>query len=423
MADSYEPLITGLDIGSSAIKVLVAEQGQNGMLRHVASSIVESAGVQSGVIVNISAAARAIEHACYSVEERLGQHLPCVCVNVGGPQVYGVNARGGCSIVPTQREITQQDITRAITTTRHNLSLDRRYEVVYEIPRAYLVNGQIGMSDPRGMIGEELELEIHYTVAPSTLVQTLLKSLHLAHIMPAQIQPGALCSGEALAHTFDAALRQTASEDPCLGVLNIGAETSSVTLYVSGSVWMSQVVPVGGATITQAIARTLRIPYAVAEELKIRYGHAAPEKVDEFELVALPTSAGYNGWMPRRELANSVQQGVYSLAGALGSVFDEAREVMVKPDVVLLTGGCSELTGLEDTLSQALNIPLRRALQGGIVGLPPQVRQPAFVTAAGLILWQHHSSGEAPGANQYRQRTAAGGWLGSVKRAVAGILP
>src|SRR5271166_5722647 len=86
MADSRDHLITGLDIGSSSIKVLVAERTVDGRLRHVASSYAESAGVQSGVIVNIGEAARAIEHACYSVEERISQHLPCVCVNIGGPQ-------------------------------------------------------------------------------------------------------------------------------------------------------------------------------------------------------------------------------------------------------------------------------------------------------------------------------------------------
>ncbi|MGO8949572.1 MAG: cell division protein FtsA [Ktedonobacterales bacterium] len=422
--DHLNCLITGLDIGSSLIKVLVAEQSEDGSLRHVASSFAESAGVASGVIVNIGEAARAIEHACYEVEERLGQHLPCVCVNIGGPQVYGVNARGGYSIVPTRREISQQDITRVINATRHNLTLDRRYEVIYEIPRAYLVNDQIGTADPRGVIGDELEVEIHYTVAPAILIQSLLKSLHLAHIMPDQVLPGALISGEALAHTFDAALRHTANEAPSLGVLNIGAETTSVTLYVSGAVWMSQVAPVGGATITQAVARQLHLPYAAAEELKVRYGHCNPERVDEFELIALPASADYNGWMPRRELVSGIQQGVYSLANSLSQLLDEAREAMVKPEVALLTGGCAELAGLEIMLSQLLDIPLRRAHHGGILGLAPLARQPAFSTAAGLVLWKCHSSTEMVGVSQHRQRLSPpdSGWLGSVKRAVLGML-
>jgi cell division protein FtsA len=424
MADSSDYLITGLDIGSSLIKVLVAEQTEDGTLRHVASSYAESAGVQSGVVVNIGEVARAIGNACYSVEERLGRHLPCVCVNIGGPQVYGVNARGGCSIIPPRREISQQDITRAISSARHNLTLDRRYEVVYEIPRAYLVNGQIGMADPRGMIGEDLEVEIHYTVAPATLIQSLLRSLHLAHIMPAQIQPGALTSGEALAHTFGAALRQTSEEAPSLAVLNIGAETTSLTLYVGGAIWMSQVAPVGGSTITQAISRQLHLPFAVAEELKIRYGHCDPQRVDEFELIALPSSSGYNGWMPRRELVGSIQQGVYALAHTLAGLLDEARNVMVQPEVGLLTGGCTELCGLEAMLAQLLDIPLRRALHGGIAGLPPAARLPAFSTAAGLVLWKLHSSADGGGLSLHKSSLSTGSsWIGGIKRVVSGILP
>jgi cell division protein FtsA len=424
MADSSDYLITGLDIGSSLIKVLVAERAEDGTLRHVASSYAESAGVKSGVVVNIGEVARAIGNACYSVEERLGQRLPCVCVNIGGPQVYGVNARGGCSIIPAHREINQQDITRAIESARHNLTLDRRCEVVYEIPRAYLVNGQIGMSDPHGMIGEDLEVEIHYTVAPASLIQSLLRCLHLAHIVPAQVQPGALTSGEALSHTFGAALRQTSHEAPSLAVVNIGAETTSLTLYVGGAVWMSQVAPVGGATITQAISRQLHLPFAVAEELKIRHGHCDPQRVDEFELIALPASSGYTGWMPRRELVGSIQQGVYSLATTLGQLLEEARDVSVRPEVGLLTGGCTELCGLETMLAQLLDIPLRRALHGGITGLPPVARLPAFSTAAGLVLWKHHSSAEGGGLSLYKSRLSpASSWIGGIKRAVSGMLP
>ncbi len=425
MADSQDHLITGLDIGSSLIKVLVAECAEDGTLRYVASSYAESAGVQTGVVVNIGDAGRAIEQACYSVEERLGQRLPCVCVNIGGPQVYGVNARGGCSIIPTRREISQQDISRVINMARHNLSLDRRYDVLYEIPRAYLVNGQIGMSDPRGMIGEELEVEIHYAVAPAASIQSVLKSLHLAHIMPAQVQPGALTAGEALSHTFGEALREASNEAPSLAVLNIGADTTSLTLYVSGAVWMSHIAPVGGSTITQTIAKELHLPRAAAEELKVRHGHCDPQRVDEFELVALPSSTGIDGWMPRRELVTSIQHGVYSVADALGDVLDEAHAAMVKPEVGLLTGGCADLPGLETLLSQALGIPLRRALHGGIAGLPPVARHPAFATAAGLVLWKYRSTGGGAGPAQRKPRLSRGipGWMGGIKRAVSGVLP
>jgi cell division protein FtsA len=425
MADSRDHLITGLDIGSSLIKVLVVECAEDGTLRHVASSYAESAGVQTGVVVNIGDAARAIEQACYSIEERLGQHLPCVCVNIGGPQVYGVNARGGCSIIPTRREISQQDISRVIDMARHNLSLDRRYDVLYEIPRAYLVNGQIGMSDPLGMIGEELEVEIHYAVAPAASIQSLLKSMHLAHIAPAQVQPSALTAGEALSHTFGEALREVSNEAPSLAVLNVGADTTSLTLYVSGAVWMSHIAPVGGTTITQTVAKELHLPRAAAEELKVRHGHCDPERVDEFELVALPSSTGNEGWMPRRELVNSIQHGVYSVADALCEVLEEARAAMVTPEVGLLTGGCADLPGLETLLSQALDIPLRRALHGGIAGLPPVARHPAFSTAAGLVLWKYRSAGSGVGPAQRKPRLSRGisGWMGGIKRAVSGVLP
>ncbi len=391
MADSSEHLITGLDIGSSAIKVVVAEAMEDGALRHLASAYVESAGVQRGVIVNVGEAAQAIARACYEVEEQLGRRLPNVAVNLGGPQVYGLNTRGGCSIIPPNREINQQDVAQAIEAARRTLTLDRRYEVLYEFPRAYLVNRQIGMADPRGMAGEELDVEIHYAVGPGASIQNLLKSLRLAHLTPAQVIAGPLAAGEALAHTFGEALREASSRAAhrrSLAVLNIGADTTTIAIYVGGAVWMIRTVPVGGATITQAAAKQLQLPIAAAEELKVRAGHCDLQRVDEFALVPLPSTAEHTGYMPRRELARSIQQGVYTLADALCPPLDDARQATVEPEVALLTGGCADLPGLETLLTQALDIPVRRALHGGIAGLPSGARQPAFATAVGLVLWQ-----------------------------------
>ena len=188
---------------------------------------------------------------------------------------------------------------------------------------------------------------------------------------------------------------------------------------------MSHIVPVGGTTITKTIAKELHLPLAAAEEMKVRYGHCDLQRVDEFELIPLALAAGINGWMPRRELVSAVQHGVYEVADALSEVLDQAREAMVQPEVGLLTGGCADLPGLETLLSQSLDIPLRRALHGGISGLPPVARHPAFSTAAGLVLWKYHATGGALGTarqkSQLPQRFT--GWMGGIRRAVSGVLP
>lgn len=379
MGGSPESFIVGLDVGTTRVAAVAAERHADGGLTYLDGTSVDAAGVRNGIIVDIQEAAESIEAALCDLEDRCGRRLTSVCVGVGGPHVSGHNARGSSLILPVGREITHEDVSRAIAAAREALPIPENRDIIHEIPRAYLVDGQPGVRDPHGMLGAELEVEVHYTTGVSTTIANLLKCVRLARVTPAMLAAAPLAAGEAVRGAYE--------DVACLAVADIGAETTGLVVYADGAVWSSDVLPVGGASISKDIAAQLKIPVAAAEDVKRRYGQCSPHGIEEFELVDLPPSAGIDALLPRMELADIIRTRTYSLADALCPRLEEARKAGVEPDLLVLTGGGAELPGLDELLMVALEVPVRRGTPASERNMPSWLERPELTTAAGLALW------------------------------------
>lgn len=418
MSHAPEHYIAGLDVGSSTIALLLAERDEEGGgLRYVAGARVASVGVQNGVIVNVGEATAAIERAASEVEDRIGGHLPPACVGVGGRHLGGQNLRGHLEITPLGREIVPDDVARAIVAAREGLHVGENREVLHEIPRAYMVDGQAGVHDPHGLAGYALDVEVHYATAAATALHNLLKCVRQAGIDPDLAVAAPLAIGEAV-HAGQRAARN-------LAVVDIGADTANLAIYVNGTVWMTDVLLTAGAAITHAISAQLKIPTAVAEELKLRHGQCYPRAVGEFDLVEMPESAGVEAVIPHAELVRIIQERAYGLADELAERLEDARHAGVEPEELLLTGGGAALPGLEELLRTALELPVYHAATAGIADLPdaPGERDGSgwgWATAAGLAIWYARYAGPGRRAGgRKRQRALAGSW----KRLLGVVMP
>lgn len=393
MAATPDTLIAGVDIGSSKVAAIAVECDEDGSVRYVGGAFRPSAGVRNGIVVDIAEAAACVRDAIYELEERCGRRITSACIVVSGPHVHGHIARG--TITPMGGEITPQDIAQAIALARQSLTVRQNSEIIHEIPRAYKVDGQPGVHDPQGMAGYELEVEVHYATGLSTTISNLMKCVSEAQIKPTMLVAAPLAAGEAG--------RMADERAECLAVIDIGAETSDVVIYADGSVAWSAVLAGGGADITREIVTQLKLPWVAAEELKQRYGQCDARQVEEYELVELPPSAGPDGFLPRAELTRVIAQRAEQQARAIESHFADLREQGLIPESLILTGGGSELAGLDVLLMRALEIPVRRTAPLGIDGLPPALRRPAFATVTGLALWYARYAPLAEGAAPNRR--------------------
>ena len=161
-------LCAGLDVGATKAALIVAARQPDGGLRYVEAATVEAHGLRDGAVVDLGGVSEAVERVVTIVEERLGRRLPPVGLAASGRHVRSQNLRGEIAIAPLGREIAAEDITRAIGAARAGLRLSEHRELLHEIPRAYMVDDLAGVQDPRGMAGDELEVEVHYVSGSAT---------------------------------------------------------------------------------------------------------------------------------------------------------------------------------------------------------------------------------------------------------------
>ncbi len=379
MGVAQDMTIVALDIGTSKITLLVVKRDADGSLSYIAGLPMPVRGVRNGVVVNISDVTAAIQTALYEVEEQYGRRITGACVSVSGPHLQSLNARSAGTITPVGREITHEDLSRAIIAARSSLHTGSNRDIIHEIPRAYTVDGQPGVHDPRGMVGYQLEVEVHYATGISTTIANLVKCLQQAGVDSKMLVAAPLAVGEAARAAFE--------HVDSLAVVDIGAETTNLAIYADGFIWSSEVLPLGGADITREVAMRLKLPQYAAEDVKVRYGHANPEQVGEFDLVDMPPSSGFDALLPRAEVARIIRERASAIAEELSSRLREARGVGIHPEVLVLAGGSAELPGLDDVLMSTLEIPTRRWARSGIYNLPAPLERPAYATAVGLVHW------------------------------------
>lgn len=412
MAVTVEPMIVGLDIGSTKVAALVVAMDSDGVLRYVEASHPDPGGsIRAGAVTSIPEATAAITRAVYEVEEKIGRRITSACVAVGGRHLASQNIRGTVAITPRGRDIAHEDVRRALLAAKGELELGDNRSVLHEIPRAYMVDGQIGVQDPHGMAGFELEVEVHCVTGAATTLQNIIKCVRQANVQPALVVAAPLAAGESV--------RDAYGDAHALAVLDIGLETSKLTVYVSGAVWLSEVLPMGGLYFTQGVGQWLHLSPTPAEELKLRHGHVDPARVPEGELVDLPPSAGIDAVAPLSEIVGALRERAEGFANDLHRRLQGMRRSGVDPEALILVGGGANLPGLGDYLMRALDVPTYVGTSSGIRGLPALLESPDYATVVGLVKYFAHFG---PGQDAVTMKGRRG-VFGGLRSAMRVVLP
>ena len=171
---------TGLDIGTSSVKVLVAEYTDNEM-NVIGVSSVKSAGVKDGIIVNIDVAAGAIKKALEQAEERSGIRIDRVNVGLPANLLQIEPTQGMIPVTTDSQEITDSDVENVVKSALTK-SMTPEREVISFIPEEFVVDGFQGIKDPRGMMGIRLEMRGMLYTGPRTILHNLRKTVERAGV-------------------------------------------------------------------------------------------------------------------------------------------------------------------------------------------------------------------------------------------------
>jgi cell division protein FtsA len=380
---SRERYLVGLDVGTSKVAAIVGEARDDGSLEIIGVGVADSRGIRRGVVVNLDAAVESIKKALEEAELTAGIEIESVHLGLSGAHMNGLNSRGVVAVAGKTREITREDVRRAIDAAKA-VTLPSGREIIHVLPQDFVVDEQDGIGAPVGMTGSRLEVNVHIVNGSASSTQNLVACVNRAGVTVLDTTLGQLAAAEAVL-TKD-------EKDLGVALVDVGGGTTDIAIFERGSVWHTGVVAVGGDHFTNDIAVGLRTPVPDGERIKRRCGCALSTMVADDETMEVASVGGRKPRvMPRRVLSEILQPRAEEIFHLL---WDEIRNAGCDRSLnsgLVLTGGGAMLDGMAEIAEQIFDLPIRRGYPMGVGGLIDHVSSPEFATAVGLVMYAHRN--------------------------------
>ena len=377
--------ITGLDIGTTKIGVVIGEVDPDEEVRIVAVSTAPSDGLRRGVVVNLDKTVRSIERAVSEAERMAGIQVDAVYAGIAGDHIRSINGRGVVAVAGPNNEITEDDVRRVIDAAKAvALPIDR--EIIHILPQEFIVDEQRGIRDPVGMAGVRLEAEVHIVTGAVTSAQNIYRSIERAGLKVKDLVLEPLASSYAV----------LTEDEKELGValIDLGGGTTDIAMFFQGSIRHTGVVALGGRNVTNDIAIGLRTPLDQAESIKIQHGSAVHRPEDDKQVVEVP---GIGGRAPRRVskalLVDIIQPRMEEILTLAHEEIKRSEFAHLMNGGVVLTGGGSLLDGTLELAEEVFGTQVRLGVPRALTGLTAEAKSPVHATGVGLVLYGMQQDG------------------------------
>lgn len=374
-------IVVGVDIGTSKIVSLIArvdEENVNVLGVHE----VPSAGMRKGQIVDIEQVVLAINSSLEGAERMAGFSASHIIASIGGSHIESQNSRGIVAVSHPDEEINEGDLARVLEAAKA-VSLPSSREIIHVLPRSYIVDGQEGIKAPLGMTGVRLEVDTHIISAYNISVRNLEKAFSEVGVDVDAVVFSGLASSLAV-------LSDTEKE---LGVVlvDIGAGTTDIAVYVDGSLAYSSVLPVGARHITNDLAIGLRISLESAEKIKLLLSSGKvsrkEEVKDEIDLTSLNLSEDLTKVSEKTLIDGIIKPRLNEIFTFVGLEIKKSGFGGQTPSGLVVTGGGALVVGVAETAKRMLAMPVRIGKPANIKGIIDEIQGPSFSTAVGLAVY------------------------------------
>jgi len=371
--------LVGIDIGSKKISTIIGQvktDAEREELEIIGYGNVESNGIRKGIIVDMNTTVEDIRKSVKEAELTAGVEVESAFINISGSHIQSIRAKGSINITGKNREITQDDIDRAVT---HGSSIiipnDR--DIVHILRQEFIVDNQDEIKNPIGMIGSNLDIYILIVTASRAATKNLLTCLKKAKIDVNKMVLSHIATAEAV----------LTPDEKELGValIDIGGGTTDIAVFEKGSLNYAATIGVGGYNFTNDLAIGTRTPIDKAEKIKRKYGCGTDPNLKD-QNIEIPSVGGKK----MRLISVSLLQDI--LKPRAEEIFDMVKRKIEEEGFenkinagIVITGGSAYLSGLLEIADDIFSAPVRIGKPYGIGGLIDKVDTPEFSTSVGLI--------------------------------------
>jgi len=376
-----DDIFTGLDIGSTTIRVVIAQVGTHGQegLHIIGAAENPSEGISKGNIVSIEDAVTSISQTFEKAERMTGIPIEHAFVSINGHHITCQDSHGVVAVAKADGEIQEEDIQRVIEAAQ-TVSSPPNYEILHVLPRNFSVDNQKNIKDPVGMTGIKLEVDAQIILGLSSQIKNLTKCIYRTGVDIDDLVMSVLaCSERTLTK------RQ---KELGVGLVNLGGTTTSIMIFEEGDVLHTKVLPIGAGHITNDIAIGLRTSIDIAEQVKLRFGSAIAEKVQKRETIDLGTiDSNENAVIPRKEVIDIIEARVEEIFHLVNKELRDIKRDGLLPAGVVLTGGGAKLPDLIEAAKKQFRLPASLGVPRDLPTAIDKIQDPAFTTATGLVRW------------------------------------
>lgn len=369
--------IAAIDLGTSKTTCIVCEVTPDST-EVIGFGNVKARGLKKGMIINLEEAVTSVKAAVEEAELMSDISIGSAFVGVAGTHIRSLNSRGATEVSGKHGEIDNSDIQDVIEDAQA-VSLPDDKEIIHLIPMTFTVDDHVGVTDPIGMTGSRLEVDVHIVAGSISSVKNIIACLNKAGIEVKDIVSNRLASAQATVSNDEKRLG--------VAVVDIGAGTTDLAVFIDGHLEHTSVLPVGGDYFTSDIAVGLRTPIQEAERIKVNYGNLMNDsKTFEINLSSSSSTSKKKARSIDSHLLNEIllPRAEEMIDIIISDLSRNGYDSEINAGLIL-TGGGSLLKGLVEITENIVNLPVRLGTPQDVEGFSEVIDNPIFSSAVGIL--------------------------------------
>jgi cell division protein FtsA len=382
-SSSQSQIITGIDIGSTAIRIAVGQiydsNEKKGSVQIIGAVEVPSEGIQKGNVVSIDETVSSLSHALEQIERLTGVPVDHAWIGISSAETQSHQNKGVVAVAKPDGEISDEDVDRVVDAAR-SIAAPLNYEMLHVLPSGFSVDGQTGIKDPVGMTGIRLEVDAQIIYSSAA---------HLKHITKAVYRTGIDIDDVVLSILASAQIVVTEKQKE-LGVVvvNIGGPTTSIAVYEGGEVVHTSTLPIGSEHVTNDVAIGLRTSIDVAERVKREFGYCMASDISKKDTIDLAALGQKESEIVKMHYITQI------IEARMSEIFEKVDEELhtihrsqLLPAGAIFTGGGSNVGGIVELAKEELGLPVSIGYPIDVDSVSDKVNSLAFSPAIGLVVW------------------------------------
>jgi len=348
----------GIDIGTHTTKVVVIGYDKETKSPSLlATGSAETNGMRLGYITNIDQVTSSLKKAVTQAENTLGFKIKKACISIGGISLGSCVSTGSVIISRADQEITPLDVSKVLASSEENLEIINK-KIIHIIPVEYKLDGKIIHGHPEGMHGIKLEVKTLFITCLKQNIEDLITTLGLCNIEVADVIASPIALSSILLNTK----QKTAG----CALVDIGAETVSMSVFENNLLISLQVYSIGSMDITKDVALGFKIG------------------LDEAESVKLGSVLG--GDYPKKKVDEIIEARLGDIFELVENNLKRIKRNELLPAGVVITGGGANILRIEEIAKKQLNLPSKVGPTDTVINNKLKIKDPTWYSAFGLAL-------------------------------------